>query len=46
MDLQIFKSNSFLDFILKLLKSDYPEQKTGTTSFLSLAKFDNQHMLI
>jgi hypothetical protein len=29
LDLQIFEFSSFLDFILKLSKSDGPEQETG-----------------
>jgi hypothetical protein len=44
LDLQIFEFSSFLGFNLKLPKLDYPEYETGTSDFLSLVKFDHQHM--
>jgi hypothetical protein len=40
----IFKFISFLGLSLKLPKLDYPEYETGTSGFLSLAKFGHEHM--
>jgi hypothetical protein len=44
LDLQIFKSSSFLSFALKLPKSDTLVCQTGQSGLSSLAKFRHQHM--
>jgi hypothetical protein len=44
LDLQIFEFSSFLNLTLKLPKLDCLELETGSSGFLSLAKFGHQHM--
>jgi hypothetical protein len=40
---QIFEFSFFLGLTLKLSKPDCSKPETGTSGFISLAKFDHQH---